>query len=179
MTKERAIEILRHIHSPDEEVMAVLEMAANAIASNEQIRWERDTAIDQLGQLGYGLGEEIKTPSDGDLVRWTDAVRVIFNALLTIPDTGDNPDNMSMAIAMAEKIPPVRRWIKADKASPKDFHHVLGWIERNKWGADGHMTLVQEYAVGWCYRGKWHFNGYPDSAVCLAWMPLPDKYREA
>ena len=33
----------------------------------EQIKWERDTAIQQLKELGYGFGERIE-PQDGDLI---------------------------------------------------------------------------------------------------------------
>ena len=35
------------------------------VGALEQIRWERDVAIDQLNQLGYGLGEKAK---DGDTI---------------------------------------------------------------------------------------------------------------
>lgn len=34
---------------------------------NEQIRWERDVAIDQLKQLGIGFGEKV----DGKMPKWT------------------------------------------------------------------------------------------------------------
>ena len=30
----------------------------------EQIKWERDVAIEQLKELGYGLGEKIRTDED-------------------------------------------------------------------------------------------------------------------
>ena len=37
----------------------------------EQIRWERDLAIGQLEELGYGLGEKIQTQSERKRGRWT------------------------------------------------------------------------------------------------------------
>ena len=37
-----------------------------------QIQWERDTAISQLKDLGYGLGEKIRT--DGDTISRTAAI---------------------------------------------------------------------------------------------------------
>lgn len=39
-----------------------LEMLAKP---NEQIRWERDVAIDQLRQLGIGFGEKVEAPKEG------------------------------------------------------------------------------------------------------------------
>lgn len=41
----------------------------------EQIKWERDTAIQQLKDLGYGLGEKIRT--DGDTISRQAAIDAI------------------------------------------------------------------------------------------------------
>ena len=45
-------------------------IAIEALENAEQIRWERDTAIQQLKDLGYGLGEKPRT--DGDCIRRQD-----------------------------------------------------------------------------------------------------------
>jgi len=71
MRTDEAFKILKNAAwlGSDEEREAVEEavtMACNALATIEQITWERDTAIDQLQTLGYGLGEEPST--DGDLI---------------------------------------------------------------------------------------------------------------
>ena len=61
-----------------EDLMA-FDMATNALGAIDQIQWERDMAIKQLHDLGYGLGEkpredannsnqEVKKSSDGDTV---------------------------------------------------------------------------------------------------------------
>lgn len=42
-----------------------------------QIMWERDTAIQQLKELGYGLGEKIRT--DGDTISRRAAIALIEN----------------------------------------------------------------------------------------------------
>ena len=36
----------------------VFDLAINALATIDQIRWERDVAIKQLNDLGYQLGEK-------------------------------------------------------------------------------------------------------------------------
>lgn len=54
-----------------EDLMA-FDMATNALGAIEQIQWERDMAIKQLHDLGYGLGEkpreEVKKASDADRI---------------------------------------------------------------------------------------------------------------
>lgn len=40
----------------------------------DQYKWERDIAIQQLKELGYGFGQEPKT--DGDTISKTESVRV-------------------------------------------------------------------------------------------------------
>ena len=79
MKKEEAKEILekfledkpnfREEHTgQDEEVYRqmdrlteALDMAIRALSAIEQVRWERDVAIQQLTELGYGLGEKPRT----------------------------------------------------------------------------------------------------------------------
>jgi hypothetical protein len=55
----------------DEDVTA-FDMATNALGAIDQIQWERDLAIKQLHDLGYGLGEkpreEVKKASDADRI---------------------------------------------------------------------------------------------------------------
>lgn len=51
------------------------EMAINALGSIEQIKWERDVAIEQLNELGLGLGQKVETLN----LHPTEAVVVYFN----------------------------------------------------------------------------------------------------
>ena len=41
----------------------------------EQVMWERDVAIDQLKELGYGLGQKIEKLTDGDRAVSLNAVK--------------------------------------------------------------------------------------------------------
>ena len=79
MTKYEAKEFLREFlkdrpnfreehPGQDEEVYRQMDrltealyMAIRALNAIEQVRWERDTAIQQLTELGYGLGEKPRT----------------------------------------------------------------------------------------------------------------------
>ena len=67
MTREDAIESLNEIN---ETIfgggLKSIPMAINALEQEpcEQIKWERDTAIKQLNELGYGLGEKIEPCED-------------------------------------------------------------------------------------------------------------------
>ena len=44
--------------SISEDDVTAFDMATNALGAIEQIQWERDMAIKQLHDLGYGLGEK-------------------------------------------------------------------------------------------------------------------------
>ena len=61
-----------------EDVLA-FEMATNALGAIDQIRWERDVAIEQLNDLGYGLGEKPRedNSSSDKLIKASDAVDVV------------------------------------------------------------------------------------------------------
>lgn len=63
----RYLESERIIHEADAvEVISMLPSARPDSGYIEQIKWERDLAIRQLADLGYGLGEKPRT--NGDLI---------------------------------------------------------------------------------------------------------------
>ena len=79
MTREEAIKTLSDIDKAwrnfSKEEYVALEMAIKALRQKpsndtvscgvfEQAMWERDVAIEQLKELGYGLGAKIKTDKD-------------------------------------------------------------------------------------------------------------------
>ena len=60
-----------HIHNgnydPDiDRAIKAIEQQSNMVSriAYEQVMWERDVAINQLKELGYGFGEKIKTDKD-------------------------------------------------------------------------------------------------------------------
>ena len=60
-------------------VVDALNMAVNAVGAIDQIQWERDIAIKQLHDLGYGLGEKPRddNSSSDKLIKASDAVDVV------------------------------------------------------------------------------------------------------
>lgn len=61
--------------SLDMAIKALEQKPSNDMVSRglfEQIKWERDVAIEQLKELGYGLGEKPKMGYwiEGDMTRW-------------------------------------------------------------------------------------------------------------
>ena len=72
MTAKEAMDVIVNHVIPnfDEEslfgsyVVDALNMAVNAVGAIDQIQWERDMAIKQLHDLGYGLGEKVKKSSN-------------------------------------------------------------------------------------------------------------------
>lgn len=94
MTKTEAIDLLDNLvgmveDNQENDYDEALKMAIEALRTIEkqqhdgclncdhfdvvrQIQWERDTAIQQLKELGYGLGEKIRT--DGDTISRQEAI---------------------------------------------------------------------------------------------------------
>lgn len=68
MTREEAIDIFEHNWTrlenhdyTEDELNEALNIAMQTLGAIDQIQWERDTAIAQLKDLGYSLGEKPKT----------------------------------------------------------------------------------------------------------------------
>ena len=61
ISTERVIEIFNALkeNSEDTEFTQALSHAINCVGAIEQIKWERDIAIQQLNELGYQFGEKI------------------------------------------------------------------------------------------------------------------------
>lgn len=69
MTREEAINILKNVYGNEfvkggrncgkTAFRTALVMAMNALSAIEQIRWERDVAIDQLKEIGIDLGRKM------------------------------------------------------------------------------------------------------------------------
>lgn len=75
MTDKEAIEILTSAPKWDKKSSEALSVAINALGAISQIQWERDTAIEQLKELGYSFGEKPRT--DGDLVSRQAAIEAL------------------------------------------------------------------------------------------------------
>ena len=68
----------------------------------EQIKWERDTAISQLKDLGYGLGEKIRT--DGDTISRQAAIDAILD-LHDCPNGHSDTYDKACIIGVLEEVP--------------------------------------------------------------------------
>ena len=90
---ENADNILKH-------AITALKDSETMVSKNccDQIRWERDTAIKQLHDLGYGFCEKVR---DGDCISRKNAIDVINNGRLTKLIEAD------VAIQGIEKLPSI------------------------------------------------------------------------
>ena len=150
----------------------------------EQIIWERDTAIWQLRQLGYGFGEEIRT--DGDIIsRQAAVIAVTAGSISTATVFGRTEEGMTAAkeiIRAIKSIPsaqPEQRWIPCSERLPEiKEHHVsdpcIVYCNNHAYGfAELEENIFGQ--VGWnCERDDEYHE--PLGEV-LAWMPLPEPWR--
>lgn len=105
MTPQEAIKILEVAKAECEwnaplDYQEAFDMAISALQAQEetvsrkvyeQISWERDIAVMQLKDLGYGLGEKIRT--DGDLISRQGAIDALMDEFKRVPTTAIRAKN--------------------------------------------------------------------------------------
>lgn len=96
-----------------EDIMA-FDMATNALGAIEQIQWERDLAIKQLHDLGYGLGEKPREGVTTNTISRQEAIDAVsrgckeFRGIFAECEKNLNelpsvqPDNHEVACLLAE-----------------------------------------------------------------------------
>ena len=86
-----ALESKAYRHTYLDQIVGIIEdlPSAQPKGYTDQLRWERDTAIQQLKELGYGLGEKPRT--DGDTISRQAAI----DAALEAADDWDGGCNKS------------------------------------------------------------------------------------
>lgn len=106
-----------------------------ALARNkviDQIEWERDTAIQQLAELGYGFGEKIRT--DGDCISRQAAIDAMEHKL-TEPAYLHTGEDWYVGINSAEFVlydlpsaqPELDEWCTECKEYDKERHCCPRW----------------------------------------------------
>ena len=83
-------------------------------------------------------------------------------------------------IADAPTIEQYGTWIPCSERLPEDLKRVLVWFEYYRYGESN--RLYQSYGIGFTQDKEWSrlingTSGWRDLRI-LAWMPLPEPYRE-
>lgn len=129
ISRKAAIKAIRKDMYADKDYMSAMicegiEDVLNGVPSaepNEQIKWERDTAIQQLADLGYGLGEK---PRRDDCISRKAAIDVasgychpanIADELRKLPSA--EPEQTKM-------IKEIRKWINSGNRGSADYFIV-------------------------------------------------------
>lgn len=76
---------------------------------------------------------------------------------------------------------PQGEWIPVSERLPEDMQRVLVWFEYYRYG--DYNCMYQTYGFGYVCDGKWSpfingETGWQDARI-IAWMPLPEPYKEA
>jgi hypothetical protein len=158
----------------------------------EQVRGERDIAIEQLHELGYELGQKIELCEDA-ISKQTIKEQMI--------KYGFHAPDMTVT-EFVEDLPPVKpqepKWIPVSERLPKtdnensiNSFNVLLWVKnkthperepqiylgklRHVDGDDGSRNFwgIETKPCEWTIWGWSYFN----EPEVIAWMPLPESYK--
>ena len=160
-----------HMHTLDEDIKICSEQAIATFIECiltlkklpsadyiEQIKWERDTAIQQLKDLGYSLGEK---PRQGDLISREETYKVLTDYYHHTTET----QHSGLREALG-RVPSASQWIPCSERLPSgDETTILVNVARS--------DMV--YPIILC-MGK---DAIPmaEHGDINAWMPLPTPYK--
>ena len=140
--------------------------------SLEQIIWERDTAINQLKELGYGFGERIEKCDDYISREETlNKINGLIAEYIPLMPTGWTlPLNIAKTINELPSVTPQQTsWIPVSERLPEDGSWSLF--------TDGKRVSIERYKADafdhFFPKGKYFV--FED---VIAWMPLPKPYKE-
>jgi hypothetical protein len=171
MTNEQAIKWLKEaLKTTDlqyEQMEKAVEMAIQALEQEptdnvsrgvfEQVKWERDIAIEQLNELGYELGQKIE-PCDA--VSRGAFEQVMYERDIAIEQLHE------LGYEWGQKIEPydaISRWIPVSERLPEEDGCYLVTTT----GTNNNIIDIAYYT-----EGIWH-----KASKIKAWMPLPKPYE--
>lgn len=183
----------------DDMVKCIKNLPSVQPQSLEQIKWERDTAIEQLKLLGDGLGEKFEPCEDcisrEDVVRilnWSKAsvqmlddysADELVGEIITIEKEVENllsvkPQTVTDFADKCKECGKIlnetyqQKWIPVSERLPKSLEDVLATD-----GVDMFVAFVREKTKG---KYEWYSLdvNYDKNTPIEAWMPLPQPYKE-
>ena len=66
-------------------------------------------------------------------------------------------------------------WIPVEERLPEDGQEVLVWYEYFRYGE--YNRMFKTYGIGWQLDGHWSGDVSGTQARCIAWQPLPERYK--
>ena len=66
-------------------------------------------------------------------------------------------------------------WIPIEEKLPEEGQKVLVWYEYFRYGE--YNRMFKTYGIGWQFDGHWSGDVSGTKARCIAWQPLPERYK--
>lgn len=66
-------------------------------------------------------------------------------------------------------------WNPVEEGLPEEGQKVLVWYEYSRYGE--YNRMFKTYGIGWQFDGHWSGDMSGTKARCIAWQPLPERYK--
>lgn len=153
----------------------ILDLPSVTPQSLEQIKWERDTAINQLKELGYGFGERIEKCED--CISRTDLIAAM-HLIMDDAKIGDDDEDYESLDDIKQQyieivkgmvsVKPEVKWIPVSEKLPNSYEYVLATMI---------SPVTQLPFVSKLYTGE-NAKEKIEEAKVIAWMPIIKPYKE-
>lgn len=129
--------------------------------TEEKIREHIAECLHRIDNIRSFIGSKEYTSNDEKCIRNIEVLKTIITALEGYLSSKKKSGNDG--------------WIPVEEGLPEEGQKVLVWYEYFRYGE--YNRMFKTYGIGWQFDGHWSGDVSGTKARCIAWQPLPERYK--